>query len=100
MSETSTTDVPFAYGRCEPGTIDPHLSAQSRCPTRLVFSISTTECPPDEIAGERSAACAGTRFPGQAAAVAQPSVPAAQRRSERTASPPQCATYEAHRLES
>ncbi len=27
-------------------------SAQSRWPTRLVFSIPTTECPPDEIAGD------------------------------------------------
>ncbi len=92
-----------AYGPYELGTIRPppvHRQHSRDAPTGLVFSISTAECPPDEIASERSAACAGTRFPRQAAAVALPSVPAAQRRSERTASPPQSATYEAHRLES
>ena len=51
-----------AYSPCELGTIRPapvHCQHSRDAPTRLVFSISTAECPPDEIASERSAACGG-----------------------------------------
>jgi hypothetical protein len=85
----------------ERGAIDPHLPAAGAVEMSDQPGVQplALECPPDEIARD-DRGCAGTRFPAQATAVAQPSVPAAQRRSERTTSRPRCAAYEARRLES